>query len=380
MIYFDNSATTKPHEQVLTSYTKVASDFFGNPSSLHTLGLEAENLLEKSRKLMAEEFQVKAKEIMFTSGGTEGNNLAIKGTVFAKRKKGHLITTMIEHASSYEVFQELEALGYEVSYLSVNHEGKISVEELKQTIRDHTILVSVIHVNNETGSIQPIEEVGKFLKNYPQIRFHVDHVQGAIKVPLKVYEYGIDMCTISAHKFHGLKGTGMLYVKEGHRLSPLLHGGSQELKFRAGTENTAGIVAMTKAFRLERERQLQGNLKLNHLKNLLIEGLKAIEHVTINTPSEGSAPHIVNFSVGNIKPEILIQALAKEEIYVSTRSACSSKISQPSRVLLAMGLDDTKANSAIRISFSYDNTEEEVEMVLNHLKQYIPHFLSVTRV
>ncbi|WP_413379060.1 cysteine desulfurase family protein [Alkalihalobacillus sp. 1P02AB] len=378
MIYFDNSATTRPLDEVIQTYIKVSKDFFGNPSSLHTLGMEAQVLLDKARKILAEQLQVKTKEIVFTSGGTEGNNLAIKGTAFARKNRGgHFITSMVEHAASYETFLELERQGYEVTYLGVDNNGQISLDDLEKAIRPDTILISLIHVNNETGAIQPIEAVSNLLEHYPHVRFHVDHVQGAHKVPLNLANLRIDFCTMSAHKFHGLKGTGLLYVKEGNRLGPLLHGGEQELKLRAGTENVAGVVAMAKAYRLEKEKSAVGNQKLTKLKEKLINGLEMIDKVRINTDAESSAPHIINFSVGYIKPEVLIQSLSKEKIYVSTKSACSSKLSEPSRILVAQGLNEKEASSGIRISFSYENREEEVDIVLSHLHKIIPDLLKV---
>ncbi|KMK74528.1 cysteine desulfurase family protein [Alkalihalobacillus pseudalcaliphilus] len=378
MIYFDNSATTKPLEEVVQTYLKVSTNYFGNPSSLHTLGMDSQILIEKARKQIAELLKIKPKEIIFTSGGTEGNNLAIKGTAQARRNRGkHLITTMVEHASSYEVFQSLEKEGFEVTYLNVNKEGHISVDELIEAIRQDTILISVIHVNNETGAIQPIEEISRRLVDYPHVRFHVDHVQGVHKVPLHFNDVRIDFCTMSAHKFHGLKGNGLLYVREGNRLSSLLHGGEQEFKLRAGTENVAGIVAMAKAFRLGSEHSRQGNQHLETLKTTFIAGIKKIDKVVIHTPVKGSAPHIVNFSIGHMKPEVLIQSLSKVGVYVSTKSACSSKLNEPSRILLAQGIDDKKASSAIRVSFSYLNTEDEVKRVLNDLETMIPELLQV---
>ncbi|WP_088103835.1 cysteine desulfurase family protein [Halalkalibacter urbisdiaboli] len=378
MIYLDNSATTQPHPEVLETYMKVSSQYFGNPSSLHTLGMESEALLTKARQMMAEYLEVKPKEVIFTSGGTEGNNLAIKGTAVARRNRGkHLITTEVEHASAYETFKELESLGYQVTYLPVDQNGEISVSDLENAIVPDTILVSIIHVNNETGVIQPIEEVGEVLRRYPHVRFHVDHVQGATKVPLPIKKANIDLCTLSAHKFHGMKGTGLLYVKEGVRLFPLLHGGVQEQKLRAGTENVAGAVAMAKAYRIEMEQSKQGKACLTRLHSQLVHGLEKMEDVEINSPKTDAAYHIVNFSIPNTKPEVIIQSFAAKNIYVSTKSACSSKLAEPSRVLLAMGLNEERASSAIRISLSFQNTEEEIDIFLKELKQLI---LGVTRI
>src|SRR5690606_32602579 len=287
MIYLDNSATTQPYKEVLETFVTVSEKFFGNPSSLHKIGMEAEQLMERARQQIAEYFQVKPNEIFFTSGGTEGNNLAIKGAAFQFRSRGkHLITTAIEHPSSLEAFRYLETLGFEVTYLPVDEYGLVSVDDLKKAVRDDTILVSIIHVNNEIGTVQPVEEIGAFLKTKRKIIFHVDHVQGATKVPLNLYEANIDLCTVSGHKIHGLKGTGFLFVREGLMLTPLLHGGGQENGIRSGTENVAGIVALAKAVRLSFEKSKTMLARLHELKHYLMQELENIDGVVVNTPKE----------------------------------------------------------------------------------------------
>ncbi|UCZ52292.1 cysteine desulfurase [Bacillus shivajii] len=363
MIYFDNSATTKPFEEVVETYTKVATEYFGNPSSLHPLGKSAERLLVQSRDRMAKLLQVKPSEVLFTSGGTEGNNLSIKGTAKQLKNRGnHLITTNVEHASSIEAFRQLEREGFRVTYLKADHTGKVSKEQVASAITDETILVSMIHVNNELGSIQPIEEIGEVLKKYPKIIFHVDHVQGVGKVPLNFSHSLIDLCTLSAHKFHGMKGTGLLYIRDGVTVSPLLSGGSQERGFRAGTENVPGVVAMVKALRvcLDKSDDIK---KIQHIKNEIRSFCQKVDGIVINSPEDG-APHILNLSVPKVKPEVVVQALAEKNIYVSTKSACSSKQSEPSHVLEAIGLSEEIASSAIRISLSYDNTIEEAKQFM----------------
>lgn len=317
---------------------------------------------------------------MFTSGGTEGNNLAIKGTAYHKKSRGrHLITTEVEHASSYETYKELEADGFEVTYLSVDSNGRVSLEDVKKAIRKETILVSIIHVNNETGTIQPIEEIGQLLSHFPQVRFHVDDVQGITKVPLNIKKAKIDLLTASAHKFHGVRGTGMLYVRNGVRLKPQIHGGVQEMEVRSGTEHVAGAVAMARALRMEMEKAQKEKSHLVKLHSKLIHSLPTIDGVTINSPLEKSAPHIINFSVESIKPEVLIQSLSAKKIYVSTKSACSSKLAEPSRVLLAMGKNSTAAGSAIRVSLSYETTEKEIDVFLRELKKIIPTLVGVRK-
>lgn len=380
MIYLDNSATTKPYKEVLDTFVTVSEKYFANPSSLHSKGGEAENLLSQARKSIAQLLEVAPSEVIFTSGGTEGNNIAIKGIAFQHQNRGkHLITTSVEHASSYESFQYLEKHGFNVTYLPVNTEGMISLEDLEGAIRPETILVSVIHVNNETGTIQPVKEIGNILKKHPKIFFHVDNVQGIGKVPLPLKDWGIDLCTISAHKIHGLKGNGVLFVKNGVSLSSLFTGGEQELKKRAGTENVAGIVAMAKALRLILQEMNEMKGKILAVKRLFLEGLEDIEDIVINTPEDYSAPHIINFSVIGVKPEVLIHSLDKRDVYVSTRSACSSKQGGASRILLEMGLGEKRASTAIRISISYATTLEEAEHALQILKEEILNFKKVMR-
>ncbi len=368
MIYFDNSATTKPYKEVIETYVKVSEEYYGNPSSLHSLGKEAEMLLDQGRDQIAKLLKVNKKEIVFTSGGTEGNNLAIKGTALQHKSRGrHLITTKVEHASNYETFNQLEKLGFAVTYLNVNQFGEISLEELKQELRNDTILVSLIHVNNELGTIQPIKEVGELLRTYPKVYFHVDHVQGMTKVPLSFKDCHIDLGTISGHKFHGPKGTGVLYVRQGVKLTSLFSGGVQEQNFRAGTENIPGYVAMAKALRLSMEKYVANKQHLKQLRDQLIKLLQEIDGIVLNSPIDG-APHIINFSLPGIKPEVLIQALSKQKIYVSTKSACSSKLAEPSRILMATGMGDERAESAVRVSFSFENTVEEVNKFVIALK------------
>lgn len=365
MIYFDNSATTRPFKEVLDSFVKVSSEFFGNPSSLHGLGLEAEKLLTQARSQVANLLSVKPTEIYFTSGGTESNNLAIKGTAMLHKNKGrHLILSSVEHPSVRGAMEQLKMLGFDITYLPADHTGRVNLEDVKASIQKNTILVSVMQVNNEVGTIQPIAEIGKLLKHYPTILFHVDAVQAVGKVPVNLIENGVDLCSFSAHKFHGLKGTGALFIREGVRLDPLLSGGNQEWKVRSGTENVAGAVAMAKALRMTLARSELDLERMKRVKSLLRTGLSRIDDLSINTPLENSAPHILNFSIKGVKAEVLIHTLEQKGIYLSTTSACSSKKQLPSQTLLAMGVPDDLADSAFRISLSYDNTEDEAEQVI----------------
>ncbi|MFZ3589426.1 cysteine desulfurase family protein [Bacillus sp. DJP31] len=380
MIYFDNSATTKPYPEVIEAFTKVATLYFGNPSSVHKLGSEAERLIYQSREYIGKLLSVHPSEIVFTSGGTEGNNLAIKGTALRYRNRGkHIIATSIEHASIQEGLKQLEKHGYEVTYLPVNEAGVITIQQVKDAIRIDTILVTVIHVNNEVGTIQPIFEIGQLLNRYPQIFFHVDDVQGIGKVPLQIKESNIDLLTVSGHKFHGLKGTGFMYVRKGIELEPLFTGGSQENELRAGTENVPGIVSMTKALRMTLEEGEEKILHLTKLKNHLYKLLDEMSFAKINTPSEGTAPHILNFSIPGAKPETIVHALEKYEIYVSTKSACSSKQVSASRILLEMGKPERIASSAIRVSLSAENTLVEIEKFYHAMNEIVEQNIVIMR-
>lgn len=371
MIYLDNSATTEPDPSVLQSYQQVSERYFANPSSIHSMGAEVERLQSSARTQAANLMQIKEEEVIFTSGGTEGNNLAIKGTAFQYRQRGkHIITTEIEHPSVYEACQSLEEFGFTITYLPVNEQGIIQLEHLKAAITEDTILVSLMHVNNETGAIQPITEVGNIVKNYPKIIYHVDAVQSLGKVPLSLYDSNIDLCTFSGHKIHGLKGTGMLFVKKGTRLSPLFHGGNQEAGIRSGTENVAGNVAFVRALRLLKEREKETVQTLKNLQQIILQAIDKMDGVYVNSSSFG-APHIINFSVPGLKSETIIHALYEVGIVISTQSACSSKQNDISRVLQAYGLSDEMAKSGLRISLSYLSTKQEIEQFIKILPQVL---------
>ncbi len=380
MIYFDNSATTKPKKEVLDTFYKVAENYFGNPSSVHHLGLQAENLLSHARNQIATLLKTDEQEIIFTSGGTEGNNFIIKGVAEKYRNRGHhMITTMIEHPSVLNTCIQLENNGFDVTYLPVDETGRVRVEDVKRALRKDTILVSIMHVNNEIGSVQPIEKIGELLKNHPKILFHVDHVQGVTKVPLDFHESNVDFASISSHKFHGLKGTGAIYIRKGLKLAPLLAGGGQERGFRSGTENLAGIVAMAKALRLG---MLDYEAKIDTMmdvRDFLINELQLIEGVKMNTPKQNTSPHIINFSVQDFKAEVLVHELEQHGLYVSTTSACSSRTNEPSRTILAMGLGEERATTSIRISLSFDNTMEEAKQAVAIIKQSIKNLKPVMR-
>ncbi|HBZ09677.1 MAG TPA: cysteine desulfurase [Bacillus bacterium] len=380
MIYFDNSATTKPYEEVLQAFVQVNKEFFGNPSSLHALGGKSEQLLTTAREQIAQLAGVHSNEIIFTSGGSEGNNLAIKGTALMHRSRGnHIITTSVEHPAVTEACEQLRMLGFDITYIDVDKDGRVSSDDMIRAVTDKTILVSMIHVNNEVGTIQPVEEVGRRLKDFPKVLFHVDNVQGASKVPLDIYRSNIDLCTFSAHKFHGLKGSGFLFVKKGVKIAPLISGGNQEKSLRSGTENTGGIVAMAKAFRIAENKRKSNMESLLEIKKYIIHQLEEVPGLVINTPRDHAAPHIVNVSAVGLKGEVIVHALAEQGIFISTTSACSSKDKTPSGTLRAMGVPEEEATGAIRISLSYENTLEEAEKMVHAFKQVLDRLNKVMR-
>ncbi|GAB2569646.1 cysteine desulfurase family protein [Gracilibacillus alcaliphilus] len=380
MIYLDNSATTQPRPEVLESFMKVSSQFFGNPSSIHGLGMEAERLLRRAREQAADLLNVEPHEVVFTSGGTEGNNMAIKGIALEHQTRGrHIITSKVEHPSVLEACQSLERLGFEVSYLDVNGAGIIDINQLKANVREDTILVTIMHVNNEIGSIQPIKQIGAILREYPKVFFHVDYVQGFGKEPLSIKDAQIDLCTISGHKIHGLKGTGLLYVKNGIRLFALANGGGQERRLRSGTENLAGIVSLVKAMRLIQEAQKKGRDQLMERQEKLLRHLKENPAVVVNTPDQHRAPHIVNFSVPGLKPEVVIHALEEQGIMISTKSACSSKSADESAVLAACGKEPGISAAGLRVSMSYDTTTADIATFCEQLDAVITNLQQIMR-
>ncbi|MFJ5965261.1 cysteine desulfurase family protein [Bacillus sp. NPDC093026] len=374
MIYLDNSATTKPYPEVLHVYQQVSERFFGNPSSLHQLGIDANRLLSETRKQMLQYVGLKQHEIIFTSGATEANNIAIKGAALAKMNRGkHIVTSTIEHPSVIESFKQLKALfGFDISYIHVNNHGHLDLTSLKEVLRPDTVLVSIMHVNNETGAIQPIEEAGKIIREYAKnALFHVDGVQGMGKVELNKQQIDIDLLTMSGHKIHGLKGTGALFFKKGTVLTPLFTGGEQEFGIRSGTENPAGAVSLVKAVKQSFEKLEKHRNEMLLLKTKLLDQLAEIDGVVINTPNMQSAPHIVNFSVPGIQIEVLLHMLEEEGIFVSTTSACSAKKKEPSRVLLAMGKSEEVAKSSMRISLTYGQGPELVSHVITSITQSV---------
>lgn len=379
MIYFDNSATTPIFPQSLDAYIKTSQRIIGNPSSLHDLGNQANRLLQQARKQIAELITVTPDEIYFTSGGTEGDNWVLKGTMIEKREYGnHMIISGIEHPAVSETAEQLKSLGVEVSIAPVNNQGFVIVDELKKLIRKDTVLVSIMAVNNEIGSIQPILEISELLKEYPKIHFHVDAVQAIGKVSLSEWlTERVDFATFSAHKFHGPRGIGFIYWKKGRRLAPLLNGGGQEKNQRSGTENVPAIVAMAKALRIALDRKLQKPDHTKHLKEALINALKAYEKVTIFSEGEDYAPHILCFSLKGIRGEVLVHALEEKQIFISTTSACSSRKHLASSTLHAIHVPDDLATSAVRISLDESNSMAEVEQFMIIFKQLYKKFSTI---
>ena len=370
MIYFDNSATTKPYPEALATYTEVATRIWGNPSSLHNLGSQATRILEASRKQIAELIGKKAEEIYFTSGGTEGDNWILKGVAFEKAPYGkHIIVSDIEHPAIKESAAWLKTQGFEVDYAPVDARGFVKVDALANLLRPDTTLVSVMAVNNEIGSIQPIHDIAALLEDRPTISFHVDAVQALAKVATEVYlPERVDFATFSSHKFHGLRGVGFVYIKEGKKITPLLTGGGQEKEMRSTTENVAGIAATAKALRLAMENQEAFASKTQEMEEVIRKELANYPDVTIFSGEDHFAPHILTFGIKGVRGEVVVHAFEEFDIYISTTSACSSKAGKPAGTLIAMGVDKSIAQTAVRLSLDLENDMSQVEQFLTKFK------------
>lgn len=370
MIYFDNSATTKPYPEALATYTEVATRIWGNPSSLHNLGSQATRILEASRKQIAELIGKKADEIYFTSGGTEGDNWILKGVAFEKAPYGkHIIVSDIEHPAIKESAAWLKTQGFEVDYAPVDARGFVKVDALANLLRPDTTLVSVMAVNNEIGSIQPIHDIAALLEDRPTVSFHVDAVQALAKVATEVYlPERVDFATFSSHKFHGLRGVGFVYIKEGKKITPLLTGGGQEKEMRSTTENVAGIAATAKALRLAMENQEAFASKTQQMKEVIRKELANYPDVTVFSGEDHFAPHILTFGIKGVRGEVVVHAFEEFDIYISTTSACSSKAGKPAGTLIAMGVDKSIAQTAVRLSLDLENDMSQVEQFLTKFK------------
>lgn len=363
MIYLDYSATTPVDDRVLDTFVKVTRDYIGNPNSLHELGVKAKKLIDASTKQIADILRVKESEVIYTSGASEANNMAIKGICFKYKNRGkHIITTTLEHSSVLEVFKYLESEGFEVSYAKLDENGVVDTDELKKIIRDDTILVSICSVNSEVGVRQPVEEIGLLLKDYPKLYFHSDVTQSIGKE--KVDFTNIDLASFSGQKFYGMKGVGCLIKKETIILESLIHGGKSTTVFRSGTPATALIVSLAKAMRLAYENYEEKRRKVSELNKYLIDGLSKL-NIDINS-NDKCIPHIVNLSLRNIKSETMLHALEKDNIYISTQTACSQ--GNYSLAVFSVTNDKEKASRSIRISLSHLTTKEEIDKFIEIFK------------
>lgn len=377
-IYLDNGATTRVLPEVRDEMVKVLMDDYGNPSAMHTKGVEAEKYLKNTRKIIADSLKVDIGEIYFTSGGTEGNNIAIIGTALANQRAGkHLITTKVEHASVSEAFYYLESLGFEVTYLPVDGTGAVSLEKLSEAIREDTILVSIMCVNNEIGTIEPVQEIAKIIKDKnKKTLFHVDAVQAYGKMHLYPKRWNIDLMTISGHKIHAPKGTGALFIRQKVKVKPLVYGGHQERGMRSGTENVPGIAGLGVAVKWIQDGLEERSKKIREIKEYFISSVMEIENLKNNS---GEAPHIASISFRGVRSEVLLHALEERNIYVSAGAACSNNKKGTSNTLVAIGLTKEEKESTLRFTFSSFNTKEQVDEVVKVLKELIPMLRRFTR-
>ncbi len=372
-VYLDNSSTTRVSDRVAKAVYEAMTRHYGNPSSLHGKGIEAEKCLKEARQIISTAMGVSAGEIYFTSGGTESNNLAIKGVSHAFGHKGtHLITTSIEHPSVIEVYKQLEREGFSVTYLNVDDQGHVDIDELKRALTPDTILVSIMYVNNEVGSIQAIEKASNVIKNNVGTLFHVDAVQAFGKIELIHGLRGIDLLSVSSHKIYGPMGIGAIFIRDKVRLNPLFYGGGQEFGIRSGTENVPGIAGFKVAVEDAHANLKQWNEQMSKLRALLLAGIEGeIDDIVVNGPISGGAPHILNVSFLGVKGEILLHSLESHGIYVSTGSACSSLKSEKSHVLKAMGKTSDQIEGAVRFSLSPFVSEEDIYYTVDVLKRQV---------
>lgn len=367
-VYLDHAATTPLHPEVSSLMSEFMAETFGNPSSLHSFGREARKWMEEAREKVASLIGAAPEEIVFTSGGTEADNLAILGAAWSRQKKGnHLITSAIEHHAVLDTCKFLAKNGFEVTFLSVDRYGMVDPDEVRKAIRKETILITIMHANNEIGTIEPIEEIGKVAREHGVV-FHTDAVQTAGKIPVNVDTLGVDLLSLSAHKIYGPKGVGALYVRKGVQLKPVLHGGGQEKKYRSGTENTIGIVGFGKAAEIAARDLEQEFSRTRALRDRLIQGVfEKIPEVRLNGHPEQRLPHNANFSFSYVEGESLILGLDLQGIAASSGSACSSRSLKPSHVLAALGLPPELIHGSVRMTLGRANTESDVDYVLEVL-------------
>lgn len=376
--YFDNGATTRVFPQVKDIMVEAMEVEYGNPSSMHMKGVKAENYIKDAKEIIAKSLKVEPKEIIFTSGGTESNNMALIGTAMANKRKGkHIISTRIEHASVYNPLFYLEEQGFEVTYLPVDKHGIVKLQALEEAIRPDTILVSIMYVNNEIGSIQPIPEIGAIIKKKnPDIIFHVDAIQGYGKYNIYPKRWNIDLLSVSGHKIHGPKGIGFLYVKNKVKINPIIFGGGQQKGMRSGTENVPGIAGLGKAVQLIYEDH---ETKMNHIRSLKEDFITQVMELPDVKNNSGEAPHIASISFKGVRSEVLLHALEEKGVYVSSGSACSSNKPAISGTLKAIGLTKEYYDSTLRFSFCLYNTKEEVDYAVDCLKELLPMLRRFTR-
>lgn len=373
--YFDNSATTKVFDCVKDIVVKTMIEDYGNAASKHTKGVKAEQYIKEARAIIAKTLKVQEKEIVFTSGGSESNNMALIGAAMANRRRGnHIISSNVEHSSVYNTLGVLQEQGFEITYLPVNHQGHIDLEQLKDSLRSETILVSVMYVNNEVGSVEPVEEISKVIKKtYPDILFHVDAIQAYGKYEIRPKRQGIDLLSVSGHKFHGPKGTGFLYINEKAKVKPLIYGGGQQKGMRSGTENVPGVAGMGAAAKEIYERHREKVDYLYGLKDYFMKRLEEIDGCVINSqPGRESAPQIVSVSFQGVRSEVLLHALEEREIYVSSGSACSSNHPGVSGTLKGIGVKQELLDATLRFSFGMFNKSEEIDYAVQVLKELLP--------
>lgn len=373
--YFDNSATTKVLDSVKDIVVKTMTEDYGNPAAKHRKGMEAEQYIRDARKIIADTMKVQEKEILFTSGGSESNNMALIGAAWANQRAGkHIISTSIEHPSVYNPLGVLEELGFEVTILPVDHDGHISLKELEEAIRPDTILVSTMYVNNEVGAVEPVEEISKIIKaKNPSTLYHVDAIQAYGKYVIRPKKQGIDLLSVSSHKIHGPKGVGFLYIRNGVKIKPLIYGGGQQAGMRSGTENVPGVAGFGAAAKEMYTNHAEKVQKLIELKDYMTDRLGEIEGTVINSKKgEASAPQIVSVSFEGVRSEVLLHVLEDKGVYVSSGSACSSNHPGISGTLKGIGVAQKLLDSTIRMSFGMFNTKEEVDYTIDVLKELVP--------
>ncbi len=381
--YLDNSATTKVADEVIDMVVRCMREDYGNPSSKHNKGFEAEKLVNEAKAIIAKSLKCEPKEVLFTSGGTESNNMAIIGTALANSRRGkHILVSSVEHSSVKEPMNYLESLGYKITWLKVDHNGLVDLEDLKANLDDETILVSCMHINNEMGAIEPVKEIGEIVKAYNSaIVYHVDAIQSYGKLKIVPKEFKADLLSVSGHKIHGPKGTGFLYIKDRTKIQPIIYGGGQQKGMRSGTENVPGCAGLGVAVSLIYNKDFSEKQdRLYALKEHFIQAVSELPDVQVNgLTTRESAPHIISVSFADVRAEVLLHALEEKGIYVSSGSACSSNHPGLSTTLQAIGLDPKLLDSTLRFSLNFETTEEELDYTVEALKELLPVLRRFTR-